>query len=93
MFLIDDVLLRPLGLSVQPFDMIWYLELMRNLALKEKYNTTKISNSIKENRLLLEIGQIREEEYRKKHEELLEQLEKAKEVMQDLPKDIKIREL
>lgn len=93
MFIIDDVLLKTLGLSVQPFDMIWYLELMRDLALKEKYNTTKISNSIKENRLLLEIGQIREEEYRKKHEELLEQLEKAKEVMQDLPKDIKIREL
>ncbi len=92
MFIIDDILLRTLGLSIQPFDMIWYLELMRDYAFKEKYNIKDINNQIKENRLLFEIGEISEEEYNKKHESLLERLENAKQIIENLSKSIRIQE-
>lgn len=93
MFLIDDLLLRGLGISPKPFDIIWILELMHNYALKEKYNIKKISNEIKENRLLFEIGELNEEEYREKHELLLEERKKAEEIMASLSEDMRIREL
>ena len=72
--------------------MIWLTKTMRDYALKEKYNIKEINNQIKENRLLFEIGDIREEEYKEKHELLLEELEKAKEVTENLS-DIGIAEL
>ena len=92
MFLIDDLLLRALGLSMKPFDLIWILELMRDYALKEKYNIKAVTDKIKENRLLFEIGEITEEEYNEEHELLLEELEKAKEVIEKLS-DVKIAEV
>ena len=42
MILIDDLLLRTLGLSLKPFDLIWIMELMKDYALKEKYNMKKL---------------------------------------------------
>ena len=63
---------------------IWISELMRDYALKEKYNIKNINNQIKENRLLFEIGEMTEEEYKEKHELLLGELEKAKEVTEKL---------
>ncbi len=92
MFLIDDLLLRALGLSMKPFDLIWILELMRDYTLKEKYNIKAITDQIKENRLLFEIGEITEEDYNEKHELLLEELEKAKDVMEKLS-NVKIAEV
>lgn len=92
MFLIDDVLLRTLGLSIKPFDTIWLMELMRNYALKEKYNIKNINNQIKENRLLFEMGEISEKEYKEKQELLLEELENANRIMENLSKDIRIQE-
>ncbi len=92
MLLIDDVLLRALGLSLKPFDMIWMLELMRDCALKEKYNTKEIKNQIKENRLLFEIEEISEEEYKEKNVLLLESLEKANEIMTNLSSNMQIQE-
>ena len=71
---------------------IWLTKTMRDYALKEKYNIKEINNQIKENRLLFEIGDITEEEYKEKHELLLEELEKAKEVTENLS-DIGIAEL
>ena len=92
MFLIDDLLLRALGLSMKPFDLIWILELMRDYALKEKYNIKAVTDKIKENRLLFEIGEITEKEYKEKHKLLLGELETAKEIMENLPQNISIRE-
>jgi len=92
MFFIDDLLLRATGISLKPFDMIWMLELMRDYSLKEKYNLKRINNQIKGNRLLFEIGEICEEEYKEKHERLLEELDKAKEIMENLSTDIRIQE-
>lgn len=93
MIIIDDLLLRALGLTLKPFDLIWILGLMRDYALKEKYNIKAITDQIKENRLLFEIGEITEDEYNKKHGLLLEELEKAKEVVENLSKDMRIQEL
>ena len=79
MFLIDDFV-------------IWLTKTMRDYALKEKYNVKEINNQIKENRLLFEIGEITEKEYKEKHKLLLGELEKAKEVTEELP-NVKIAEL
>lgn len=93
MFLIDDLLLRTVGLSLKPFDMIWMLELLRNYALREQYNLKEINNQIKENRLLFEMGELSEEKYKEKNELLLEQRKEAEEIMANLSEDMVIREL
>ena len=93
MFLIDDLVLRAVGISLKPFDMIWMLELLRNYALQEKYNLQKIGSQIKENRLLFEIGEITKEEYEQENELLLEERQKAEEIMASLSQDMKIQEL
>ncbi|MEK6938042.1 MAG: hypothetical protein AABX04_03280 [Nanoarchaeota archaeon] len=93
MFIIDDLLLRTVGITLKPFDMIWMLELLRNYALQEKYNIEKIGNKIKENRLLFEIGEITKEDYEEKNELLLEERNRAEEIMASLSEDMKIQEL
>lgn len=94
MFIIDDLILRAvLGEHpIKPLDTIWLLGLLRDYALKEKYDLKKINNRIKENRLLFEIGELTEEEYKKKHEQLLEEREKAEEILNNLSKDVRIQE-
>ncbi len=63
---------------------IWLTQTMRDYALKEKYDIKKINSQIKENRLLFEIGDITEKEYKEKNELLVEELEEAKEVTEEL---------
>lgn len=72
--------------------LFWILELIRDVALKEKYNIKEINNKIKENRLLYELGIIREDDYKEKHELLLGELETAKEIMENLSQNVRIRE-
>jgi len=93
MFILDDLLLRTLGITLKPFDMIWMMELLKDYALKEKYNLPKIGSQIKENRLLFEIGEVTKEEYEEKNELLLEERNIAEETMANLSKDMKIQEL
>lgn len=64
-FIIDDMFLRMLGLSIPPFDMIWIMELLHDYASQTmtEENLEKVNNSIKENRLLYELGEITGEEY------------------------------
>lgn len=93
MFLIDDLLLRAVGLSLKPFDLIWIMELLKDYTLHEKYNMKNIGKQIKENRLLFEIGAMSEEEYNQEHQRLLEERRKAEEVMADLSENATIREL
>ena len=92
MILVDDLLLRTLGLSLKPFDLIWIMELMKDYALKEKYNLKKITAQIKENNLLFEIGEISEEEYNEQKELLMERLTTAKQIMENLS-EVQIREI
>ncbi len=77
MFIIDDILLRQLGITIPGLDLIWTLEQIRDFAYREMYNPEKIKNSIKENRLLYEFGEITEEEYKRINAELTEQLKLA----------------
>lgn len=79
-FFVDDVFLRMLGLSIPPFDMIWVVEQLRDRVLQEQYNSEKISDQIKENRLLYEFGEITKEEYEKINDELNHQLKIANQV-------------
>ena len=79
-FFVDDVFLRMLGLSIPPFDMIWVVEQLRDRVLQEQYNSEKISDQIKENRLLYEFGEIDKEEYEKNNKALNHQLKIANRV-------------
>lgn len=94
MFILDDIIFRAvLGEHpIKPLDTIWLLGLLRDYALKEKYNLKKINNRIKENALLFELGEVTEEEYKKEHELLLEEREEAEEILENLSKDVRIQE-
>jgi 2-methylisocitrate lyase-like PEP mutase family enzyme len=61
-----------LGVSIPPFDMIWLMETIRDHVenVRQEENQQKISNKIKENRLLYELGEITKEEYEKRNGEL-----------------------
>ncbi len=71
-FLIDDIFLRMLGISIPPFDMIWLMETISDYVedIREKESHEKITSKIKENRLLYELGEITKEEYEKRNGEL-----------------------
>lgn len=79
-FFIDDLLLRAIGISIPPFDMIWVLEQLRDFAYGELYNPRVIGDQIKENRLFFEVGEITKEEYEKNHAELTHKLRLANRV-------------
>ena len=75
-FLIDDLLLRTLGLSVPPFDMLWLLETITDYAenARQEENQQKITRKMKENRLLYELSEITKEEYERRNRELHQRL-------------------
>jgi len=79
-FLIDDILLQTLGLSVPPFDMLWLMETITDYAenVRQEENQQKINKKIKENRLLYELGEITKEEYERRNRELNRRLKTSK---------------
>ena len=81
-FFVDDIFLRMLGISIPPFDMIWLMETLRDYAreLLEEETQKEISNSLKENRLLFELGEITREEYEQRNKELNQKLKKIEKV-------------
>jgi len=90
-FILDDIVLRSLGISILPFDTIALIELIRDFAYKEAYDPEKIKDRIKENRLLFELGERSEEEYERIDTDLKENLElamKAREMKLDQRIDI-----
>jgi hypothetical protein len=74
-FLIDDIFLRTLGISLPPFDTLWLLETITNYVEDARYQEIqrRINDKIKENRLLYELGEITKEEYENKNDELNQQ--------------------
>jgi len=66
-----------LGISIPPFDMIWLMEAILDYVedIREKESHEKITNKIKENRLLYELGEITKEEYEKRNGELNNKLQ------------------
>jgi hypothetical protein len=77
MFILDDMLLRQFGISVPGLDLLWTIEQIRDFAYRELYNSEKIKNKIKENRMLYEFEEISIDEYSKKNTELMRQLKLA----------------
>lgn len=84
MFIIDDLLLRSLGISIPPFDMIWVLETVKNFAEQQRFNLVEISDKLKENRMLFEFGEIKKEEYEKVKRMLIKRREEALKVGQHI---------
>ncbi len=78
MFLLDDIFLRSIGLSIPGFDMIWNFEQILNFAYKERAG--EIKDRIKENRVLYEFGEMTKEEYESEDVELKRQLRLAERV-------------
>ncbi len=77
MFLIDDIVLRSLGISIPSIDMFWTIEQIYKFAYKETYNPEKIKSQIKENRLLYEFGETTRKEYDRINSELMYKLRLA----------------
>ena len=77
MFIVDDLLLRSLGISLPGLDMIWTLEQIQRFAHKELYNPEKIKNQIKETRLLYEFGEMTKDEYERRSSKLMHKLKMA----------------
>ncbi len=82
MFIIDDILLRSIGISVPGLDMIWTLEQIQKFALRGYYNPEKIRDQIKETRLLYEFGELDHKEYERLNSQLLHKLDVARKVME-----------
>ena len=82
MFIIDDMLLRSIGISVPGLDMIWTLEQIHKFALRGYYNPEKIRDQIKETRLLYEFGELDRQEYEQVNSQLLHKLDVARKVME-----------
>jgi hypothetical protein len=76
-FLIDDIALRSLGISIPAIDLFWTIEQVYKFAYKEMYNPEKIKSQIKENRLLYEFGETPREEYERTNSELMHKLQLA----------------
>lgn len=79
-FLIDDILLRMIGISIPPFDMIWLLETIWEYALQEAYNPEEITAEMKKIALLYDLGEISKEEFEQKNSELIEKLKIARRI-------------
>jgi hypothetical protein len=82
MFIIDDIVLRSVGISIPGLDMIWTLEQIQKYALKGYYNPEKIRDQIKETRLLYEFGEIDRQEYEQMNSKLLHKLDVAQKVLE-----------
>jgi hypothetical protein len=77
MFILDDIMLRELGIEIPGLSLLWTIEQLREFAIKELYNPEKIRSQIKENRLLYEIGEVSLEEYERTNVSLLHKLQLA----------------
>jgi len=80
LFVIDDLLLRSVGISVPGLDLIWTLEQIREYARRELYKPERIRNQIKEIRLLYEFGEMSRGEYLERTEQLMQRLRIAEQM-------------
>jgi ElaB/YqjD/DUF883 family membrane-anchored ribosome-binding protein len=69
MFLLDDIFLWPIRTIA---------DVLHSMAIREMYDVGGIRDDIKETHLLYDLGELSEEEYERRREELEAQLETAK---------------
>ncbi len=82
MFLIDDLLFRPI---------ILVGNVIHSMAIEELYDIEGIQDDIKENRLLFEIGERTEEEYETRRSELETQLDVARRARETLTNKVEVK--
>ncbi|WIV67590.1 gas vesicle protein GvpF [Natrialbaceae archaeon AArc-T1-2] len=75
MFVLDDLLIRPL---------VGIVDTIHTLALDELYDIEEIEDDLKENQLLYELGERSETEYEQRKDELETELEIARDVHEEL---------
>lgn len=75
-FFIDDLLLRSLGISLMPFDLIWVFETISDYTVKIYSEERKkaLTDELKEMYLLYELGELNYDEFNKRKIKLLLQL-------------------
>lgn len=82
MFLVDDLLFRPI---------ILVGNVVHSMAIEELYDIEGIQEDLKENRLLFEIGERTEKEYETRRSELETQLEIAREARETLRNKVEVK--
>ncbi len=72
MFILDDMVLRSLGLQLpMPFDTLSTLEAIEEAVMKELYNPEKLNNELREITALFSDGKISRKEFEKKKEDII----------------------
>ncbi|MFC4360144.1 gas vesicle protein GvpG [Halobium salinum] len=82
MILVDDLLVRPF-FSI--------LNILHSMAIEEMYDVRAISNELKENQLLYELGDRDTEEYERRKAELEAELEVAEAAHEQLSGRVEVR--
>ncbi|MFC6726817.1 gas vesicle protein GvpG [Halobium palmae] len=82
MFVLDDLLVRP-------FTSI--IGILHSMAIEEMYDVEAITNEMKENQLLYELGDRSPEEYERRKAELETELEIAEEAREQLSGRVEVR--
>lgn len=81
-FIIDDILLRPI---------VSVANVLHSMAIEELYDIEGIQDDIKENRLLFEIGDRSEAEYERRQRELESELDVAREARETLSSKVEVK--
>ena len=76
-FLLDDLLLAPVKLPA------WLAHRLRQMAMEELTDESKVQEELLENQLRLELGEMTEEEYRNKENKLMERLDEIRRVKKE----------
>jgi hypothetical protein len=82
MFLLDDLLVRPL---------VSIADVIHAVAIEELYDIETIRNDIKENRLLYELGERSHDEYERRKDELETQLDLAEQAHENLRGKVEVK--
>jgi hypothetical protein len=82
MFVLDDLLVRPL---------VSIADVIHAVAIDELYDIETIRNDIKENRLLYELGERSQDEYERRKDELETQLDLAEQAHENLRGKVEVK--
>lgn len=76
-FLLDDLLLAPVKLPA------WLGHRLRQMAIQEVTDESKVQEELLENQMRLELGDITEEEYRNRETKLMERLDEIRQLKKE----------
>ncbi|MFC7154457.1 gas vesicle protein GvpG [Halomarina halobia] len=82
MFVVDDLLLRPL---------VSLGNVIHSMAIEEMYDVDALRDDLKENRLLYELGELSREEYERRQDEIRSQIALAEEAREHLSGRVEVK--